>query len=227
MVRLPRAALVGLIAVLVAMALGGQALADGLDVDASGTDTTDAVGRAASSYLTGLRTYAAAALWNRLDPLMHGYYGGVSLNDQRYMVSTIALVEWLDPKLEFAYPVGSWILIQNDRVEEGLAMARRGVEANPASGMLLCNQAQLEYLYAGDLDRAAELAEQALAEDKQWPDAYEKHHWYPIIGDIFRQAGRDDLDAIVQAELARLDEELGDQLAPEEHDHDHDGVPDH
>lgn len=216
-----------LAAILLALALGGQALTDDLGVGASSVDTTDAVGRAASSYLTGLRTFAAAALWNRLDPLMHGYYSGVSLADQRYMVSTIALAEWLDPHLEYAYPVGSWILIQNDQVDEGLAMARRGVEANPSSGMLLSNQAQLEYLYADDLDAAAEVAEQAIGEGVQWPDAVEQHHWYPILGDIFRQAGRDDLDAFIQAELARLDEELGDQLAPEEHDHDHDGVPDH
>lgn len=216
-----------LAAVLVAMTLGGQAVTDSLAVGASGADTTEAVGRAASSYLTGMRSYAAAALWNRLDPLMHGYYSSVALNDQRYMVSTIALVEWLDPHLEFAYPVGSWILAQNDRIEEGLAMSRRGVEANPASGLLLSNHAQLVYLFEHDITSAAEIAETALGEDIQWLDAYEKHHWYPILGDIFRQAGRDDLDAIVQDELARLDVELEGQLSPEEHDHDHDGVPDH
>ena len=223
----PRAVLAALTAALLAMTLGGQVLTDSLAVCTSGADTTDAVGRAASSYFTGLRTYAASALWNRLDPLMHGYYGGVSLDDQRYMVSTIALVEWLDPHLEFAYPVGSWILTQNERVDEGLTMAQRGVDANPHSGALLGNLAQLEYLYGDGATSAAEVAERALGDDVEWPDAHEKHTWYPILGDIFRQAGRDDLDAIVQAELVRLDEELGDELAPDEHDHDHDGVPDH
>lgn len=215
------------IAVCLALALGGQALADALVPDASGADTGRAVGSAASSYLTSLKRYAASALWNRLDPLMHGYYAGKTLPEQRYMLSTIALIEELDPQLVFAVPVGCWILLENGRVGDGLAMAERGVDANPSSGLLLSNLAQLEYLYGDDLVGAAETAERALGEDVVWTDLHEKHQWYGILGDIFRQAGRDDLDAIVQDELVRLDIELGDELSAEEHDHDNDGVPDH
>lgn len=209
------------------VALGGQALADSLVPDVSAADTNVAVGRATSSYLTGIRSYAAAALWNRLDPLMHGYYGGVGLTDMRYMLSSISLVVALDPQFVQAYPVGSWILVQNDRVDDGLAMARRGVDATPDSGMLLANRAQLEYLYGDNLAGAVEIAQRAMEQDIVWTDLREQHTWYPILGDIFRQGGRDDLDSIVQAELARIDEEAGDSLAPEDHDHDHDGVPDH
>lgn len=209
------------------VALGGQALADSLVPEASAADTNAALGRATSSYLTGVRSYAAAALWNRLDPLMHGYYGGVSLTDMRYMLSSISLIVALDPQFIQAYPVGSWILVQNDRVDDGLAMAERGVEANPHSGMMLSNAAQLEYLYGDDLPGAVETAARAIESDVVWTDLREQHTWYPILGDIFRQGGREDLDAFVQAELLRIDEEAGDELAPEEHDHDHDGVPDH
>jgi len=210
-----------------AVALGGQALADSLVPEASAADTNAAVGHATSSYLTGIRSYAAAALWNRLDPVMHGYYSGVSLSDMRYMLSSISLIVALDPQFVQAYPVGSWILVQNDRADDGLAMARRGVDANPESGSLLANLAQLQYLYGDDLTGAVETAERAMEHDVEWADLHEQHSWYPILGDIFRQGGRDDLDAIVQAELVRIDEEAGDQLAPEDHDHDHDGVPDH
>lgn len=209
------------------LALGGQAAADSLVPEASGADTNAAVGRAASSYLTGIRRFGAAVLWNRLDPILHGYYREVPLSEQRYMLSTIALIEELDPQLVYAVPVGCWILVENGRVGDGLGMAERGVDANPSSGLLLSNQAQLEYLYGDDVAGAAETAERALGEDVVWTDLQEKHQWYGILGDIFRQAGRDDLDAIVQDELVRLDAELGDELSAEEHDHDHDGVPDH
>jgi hypothetical protein len=121
-----RVRLVGALALFLALALGGQALADSLVPDASGEATGQAVGQAASSYLTGIRRYTAAALWNRLDPLLHGYYSGASLGDQRYMLSTIVVVQALDPNSVLSYDVGPWILVQNDRVEEGLAMARRG-----------------------------------------------------------------------------------------------------
>lgn len=221
-----RAAL-GALALGLVLVLGGQAAADALVPDASGTQTTEVVGRAASSYLTGIKTFAAAALWNRIHPVMHGYYSEVSLGEQRYMLSSIALVVALDPQQTQAYPVGSWILVESDRVSDALAMAERGVESNPQSGLTLSNLAQMQYLYGEGLSGAAATAERALGEDVEWLDALQKHQWYPILGDILRRAGRDDLDAVVQAELERLDAEHADELGEVDHDHDHDGVPDH
>jgi tetratricopeptide (TPR) repeat protein len=218
---------IGVVVVCLALVLGGQAMADSLVPEASGAETNEAVGRAASSYLTGIKTYAAAAVWNRIHPVMHGYYAGVSLGEQRYMLSTISLVIALDPHQEQAYSVGSWILAENGRVEEAIQMAERGVEANPNAGLLLSNLAQMEYLYGDGLDTAVAIAERALDDDVEWLDGIQQHQWYPLLGDIFRQAGRDDLDALVQDRLERLDTELGDGLSPEDHDHDHDGVPDH
>jgi tetratricopeptide (TPR) repeat protein len=218
---------IGIAVVCLALVLGGQAAADSLVPDASGAETNEAVGRAASSYLTGIKTYAAAALWNRIDPVMHGYYAGIPIGEQRYMLSTISLVIALDPHQEQAYSVGSWILADNGRVEDAMSMAEKGVEANPNAGLLLSNLAQMEYLYGEGLDAAVTIAERALADDVEWIDGIQQHQWYPLLGDIFRQAGRDDLDALVQERLERLDGELGDELSHEDHDHDHDGVPDH
>ncbi len=209
------------------LVLGGQAAADALVPESSGAQTAEAVGRAASSYLTGIKTFAAAALWNRIHPVMHGYYSGVSLGEQRYMLSSISLVVALDPQQTQAYPVGSWILADNDRIADALAMAERGVEANPRSGLTLSNLAQMQYLYGEGLAAAARTAERALDDDVEWLDPLQQHQWYPILGDILRRAGREDLDAAVQAELERLDAEHADELEEVDHDHDHDGVPDH
>lgn len=222
-----RMRLVAALALCLVLALGGQALADSLVPEASGEATSQAVGQAASSYLTGIRRYAAAALWNRLDPLLHKYYVGVNLSDQRYMLSTIAAVQALDSSAVLSYDVGSWILVQNGRVDEGLAMARRGVENNPNAGLLRVDLAQLLELYGNDPEGAVEEGLVVLERDMEWTDLTEEHNAFGILGAIFRQAGRADLDARVQAELVRLDAEAGDEIPAEDHDHNQDGVPDH
>ncbi|MRS13135.1 MAG: hypothetical protein EG823_08745 [Actinobacteria bacterium] len=197
-------------ALCVALALAGQALGDSVVPEASGAETDRAIGRAASSYLTGIRSYAAAALWNRLDPVMHGYYTAVSLSDQKYMLSTIAAVQALDPHAVMSYPVGSWILVESERVSDGILMARRGVEANPKSGVLKMNLAQLLMLYGDDMPGALEVAEAGLADDIVWTDAAEQYNSYAIFGSIFKAGGRTDLYDYVQAEIERIDAEAGD-----------------
>jgi tetratricopeptide (TPR) repeat protein len=223
----PSVRLIAAVALCLVLALGGQAMADSLVPDASGADTNRAVGRAAASYLTGIKTYAAAALWNRIDPLMHSYYTASTLGDQRYMLTTIAAVQALDAHFIDSYYVGSWILADNDRVDEAIEMAERGVEENPGSGLLLANLAQIRLLFDDDLPGALEAALLGMGDDIVWTDLEEEHAALPIFGAVFRAAGRDDLYNVVQAELERIDVEAGDSIAPEEHDHDRDGVPDH
>ena len=222
-------ALIVAVALCLGLLLGGQAVADALVPQASAADTDQAVGRAASAYLSGVRTFAAAILWNRLDILHHGYYRNVGLAEQRYLLSSVAMVQALDPHAVQSYYVGSWVLIQNERVADGMDMARRGVENNPNAGILLMNYAQFLMLYADDLDAAVIVAEDALVrkDELEWTDITEEHNAWPIIAAIFRAAGRDDLDALVQEELERIDEEAGDAIGEDEHDHDHDGEPDH
>lgn len=218
---------VAAIVLCLALALAGQAAADALVPEADGVTTGRIVGQAAFSYITGLRTFAAAVLWNRLEPILHGYYEGVPLEQQRYILSTIAVVEELDPHLQQPFYIGSWVLARNGRVDAALEMAERGVAENPRSGLLLTNLAQIQNLYGKDLEAAAKTAERALAPDIVWADVFEKHNSYPILGAVLRAGGRDDLDRIVQAELERLDAEYGSQLPSESHDHDGDGHPDH
>lgn len=220
-------ALIGAIVLCLGLALGGQAMADSLEPQASGAETGRAVGRAASSYLAGIRTFAAAALWNRLDILSHGYYQNVGLTEQRYILSTIAVVQELDPSAVQSYYIGSWILVRNERVADGLGMAERGVERNPDAGILRTNLAQLRMLYNDDLAGAVSMGETVLArsDELEWLDAEEEYAGYAILRAIFEKASRADLVTAVETELRSIDSEI-DELGGD-HDHDGDGVPDH
>lgn len=209
------------------LALGGQALADTASADMGTADAGELIGGTTSSYLTGLKRFAAAALWNRMDPVFHNYYSGVSLDDQLYMLPTIAMVQALDPHLVHPYYIGAWMLVRNDRAEDGIAMAERGLEYNPEAGVLYVNLAQMLSLYADDMDQAVEVGERVLDPNMQWTDLVEMHNGYAAVGAVFRQAGRDDLDARIQEAMAQLDEVAGDELEDIDHDHDGDGVPDH
>lgn len=221
---------VGLVAALLAcllLVLGGQAVADTTTAGMGTTDAGELIGGTTSSYLTGLKRFAAAALWNRMDPIFHNYYEGVPLDKQTYMLPTIAMVQTLDPHLVQPYYIGSWMLINSERYEDGMAMAERGLAENPDSGIMYVNLAQLLSLYADDSDRAVDLGTYVLEHDLQWTDAIEMHNAYASLGSIFRQLGRPDLNEIVQQELEWQAEEYADELDQGDHDHDGDGVPDH
>lgn len=219
------------IVVCLALVFGGQALTDASAADLGRADAGQLIGGTTSSYLTGLKRFAAAALWNRIDPVFHTYYSGVGLNDQLYMLPTIAMVQALDPSLVHPYYIGAWMLANNDRADEGIAMAERGIRENPDAGILYVNLAQLQHLYADDLPAAVETGMQVLEHEMRWTDFNEKYNAYPALRAIFVAAGRDDLVQAVDEELAYLDSEAEDRLGSDpqahEHDHDGDGVPDH
>lgn len=225
--RHAKAPAVLVLAVALVVALAGQAMADRVAIAGSGPQTGRAVGRATLSYLSGLRTFAGAVLWIRMDPLLHTYYRGVPLAEQRYLLSSIAMVEWLDPSLEEPYYVGSWILAKNERESDGLAMARRGVGENPESGLLIVNLAQMTMLFGDGVTPAVEIGAKALEPGITWRDDTEKGNALAALGGIFRAGGRNDLDARVQEEIARTDTGSAGEAATDEHDHDRDGAPDH
>jgi len=213
--------------VFLVVGLSGQYVCDSVLGSGSSSATVEAIGRASSSYLTGIRTYAAAVLWNRIDPVMHGYYDDVSLADQRYMLSTIAFVEWLSPTFAPAYYVGPWILVRNDRVDEGMMMAKRGVERVPDSGMCRASYAQLLVTEGNDLRGAVEQAKLAIGDTVVWTDATEQMNAYASLGQIFRQAGETELAAFVAAQIDRIDATVDNNADADIHDHDGDGKPDH
>lgn len=226
-----RAAVVIAVGLCLALLFGGQALTDASAAGLGRADTGELLGGTTSSYLTGAKRFAAAALWNRMDPVFHNYYPGMALDDQLYMLPTIAMVQALDPQLVQPFYIGSWMLIRNDRLDEGVKMAERGARENPDAGILYVNLAQLQMLYAEDLPAAVETGVQVLEREMWWTDFEEKYNAYPILRAIFVAAERDDLVQKVDEELEFMDaeapERLGSSPDAHEHDHDGDGVPDH
>jgi len=225
-VRRETAAPLALVAAFLVLALMGQAAGDRI-IAVPSNATTEAVGRASLSYLTGIRRYAGAILWNRIDPLLHGYYENVPLDEQRYMLSTIAAVEWLDPSFDQPYYVGSWILSRNGKVSAGLDMARRGTEQIPQSGTLHMSYAQMLFVLNHDLAGAVEQSKLALEPSMMWTDDVEKINGYAVIEQMLRQAGETVLADTVAAEIDRLDASIGNTAPTDVHDHNGDGTPDH
>ncbi len=209
---------------LVASLLAGQLAADSqAPVTARGAE---ALGRAGFAYFTGIRTFIAAVLWNRLEPIFHDYYEELPLEEQVQMLPTIRTVIMLDPQFGEAYYVAAWVLARRGEVETGLDIAKQGVENNPASGLLRLNYAQILYLFGDDLDEAVRQADIAV-QTATWRDAIEQHDAYAAFGAIYRAAGLTGKDAFMRREIERLDEVIGDALPPDAHDHDGDGLPDH
>lgn len=197
------------IVVCLTIALAGQAGTDALTPNPA-LNTGAVVGKAASSYLTVFKAFAAAALWNRLEPLLHTYYVGVELKDQRYILTTMAMIEALDPHIVQAYYVAPWVLVKNGKVDDALAMAERGLAANPKSGLLLTSLAQLRWIESKDLPGAVELARRAIGDDIAWTDIPEQQQSYTTLATIFEAYGEPAVGADLRAEIARLDALKGD-----------------
>lgn len=215
------------VGVLVAVVLGGQQMADATLPEQQSASTAEVMGRAGFAYLTGVRTFAAAVLWNRLDPIYHEYYHDKTLDEQVQTLPTIKLVTMLAPDFEDAYNVGAWIVANRGLTAEALQLAREGTEHNPRSGVLRVNYAQILWLYGDDPDEAVAQADIAFEGDAEWRDLFEQHDGYALLRTLYEQNGQREKAQEVLHEIERIDEELGDALPPGQHDHDGDGVPDH
>ena len=195
--------------VLLGLGLVGQALADSSAPPRDADETAGLFGRAGFAYLSGLRTFGAAVLWNRLEPQFHEYYGGGVIGEQTWMLSTFRLVTWLDPGFVDAYYVASWMIAQNDDLEEGLRIAEEGVEANPDSILAQSGLAQMLYLN-GDLEAAAERADATLAATQvrdargMWESDVARREINERTGDEAK------LEAVLET-MERLDEQIHDE----------------
>jgi hypothetical protein len=184
------------------LVLGGQALADVAAPDVpNGALTGQAMGRAGFAYLTGLRQFAAALLWNRLEPQMHAYYGGdIGLGKMTFMLPNIKAIVTLDPQFVEAYYVAPEILIESGqqpgvtpneaavRLQTGLDLAREGAENNPKSGIALSSYAELLFTRGKDLQAALPYALAALRPDVVWRTDEEQWDECAALRDIFTKA---------------------------------------
>ncbi len=148
--------------------------------------------------------------------MLHTYYHDIPLDQQRYMLSTIAAVEWLDPTFDQPYYVGAWILARNGKLDEGLTMARSGVTQIPDSGTLHMSYSQMLYTLAKDTPGAVAQARLAIQPGMRWTDDVEKLNGYAALAKILEAGGATDALPQVQAEIDRLDALVGDQ--PLEHE---------
>ncbi|MBS3957738.1 MAG: hypothetical protein KGZ40_09480 [Clostridiales bacterium] len=197
-----------LVVALFASVLAGQAAADSLAVGGRDADTGRALGRAGFAYLTGVRTFVAAVLWNRIDPIFHDYYEDRPLQDHTYMLPTVYAIVALDPQFDQTYYVAAWILARRGAVDEARALAALGTSNNPDSGLLLVNEAQIAYLFAEDTELAIERATDALRPNVFWRNLFEQHDSYATVRSILDGSGNEALAAEVSQRIRAINAEI-------------------
>lgn len=210
---------------LIVVIVSAQGLAAATAPAGERSETGRVLGKTGFAFLGGLRTFAAAVIWNRLEPVFHGYYDGVSLREQLFALPSMQMVTMLDPQFIQAYYIASFTLMQRGESEEGLRIARQGLENNPDSGLMRANLAQLLMMEgsAKNMPEMLKLASAGLSDDAYWGSADDLFEGLVIFRSVYALAGDDEM----ADRLAHAVEELHDSGQLTDHDHDHDGVQDH
>ncbi len=178
--------LVFIVALLVLVVLA-QTAAAAIAPTGSSAETGRLIGRAGFAYLSGIRTFAAAVLWNRLEPQFHLYYANKPLKENTQLLPTIRLVQALDPQFVQAYYNAAWIVWERGRTEEAFDIAQQGIDNNPRAGLLRASLAQL--LLSEDsktkseahLDEAVAQADAGMAADMVWTNDADKFEGYAVF----------------------------------------------
>lgn len=202
-------ALAAAVAILLAAVLMFQAGTDVLAPTGTSDITGRSIGRAGFAYLTGIRTYAAAVLWNRLDPIGDTYYGDKTLTQQTFVLPTLHIVQVLDPQFTQAYYVSAWIVFRRGDKLGGLDNARDGVRNNPKSGLMISQLAQFLLIMRTDgpqyLPEAAKWADRGRGSDVVWTDDEEMVEGYAEFRVIYKLTGQTEKLAQVEAVLHQLE----------------------
>jgi hypothetical protein len=215
-----------LAAAMVVLLFCAQALAV-MTAPATGVSSTGRViGQAGFQYLGGLRTFAAAVLWNRIEPQFHEYYGGVSVSRQTYLVPSLKIITLLDPQFAQSYYISSYVVTKNVGPNEGIAIAREGLANNPRSGLLRANLVQLLFVQDKVKNSAAIVAGARLVmqDDSIWTDEEDMYEGYAIAAHVLEDRGD---QAGAKAAYAVLDKLRAAGAGQGSHDHDGDGHQDH
>ncbi len=216
---------------LMAAVLAGQAVTDSRTPTGLVSGTGATVGRAAFSYLSGLRAFAAYELWNRLEPQLHGYYSNEQLKDQLFSVPTMRIVMLLKPDFDQPYYILPWMLAENGKPADAKAVALEGVTNNPGSGLLLVSYAQLLAIKFDDWTAAAPFALRAMRTDTYWADDTQKWQSLRVAEDIFAHVGDAANARAAAAVLDAIAAKTGGAPPADafgaNHDHNGDGVADH
>jgi len=184
-----RTVVVGLM--LLCLLLGAQALGSASAPAGGVASTGRLIGQTSFAYLGGLRTFAAAVLWNRLDPLFHEYYSANFNKDFVVFLPTIRLVVALDPQFEQAYYSAAFYLARSGRVDQGLALAQEGLRNNPTSGLLRANYIQVLELQ-DPVANQAEILKQAklgIAQGTTFANIDDEFEALGVFVGVFRKNG--------------------------------------
>lgn len=227
-----------LVAGLLVVLLAAQAGAAALTPTGASSETGRVLGRAGFAYLSGIRTFTAAVLWNRLEPQFDLYYAQKGLAQQTQMMPMLRMVQMLDPQFVQTYYIASWIVSRHGDPEEGMRISREGIENSPRSGLLRSSYIQNMLLQDNlrveqgkariYIDEVLREADAASGTDIIWNGDAEKFEGYAAIAAAYNLAG---LEAKAKAAEAVIDSirasAPADSLGGAGHDHDGDGQPDH
>lgn len=214
-----------LVLVLVVVLFAGSALA-ALSAPPQGrTDTGRVLGKSGFAFLGGLRTFAAAVIWNRIDPIFHSYYTGIPLEKQRYMLPHIRLVTMLDPQFIQGYYIASYMVAKGGDMKQGLSIAEDGLRNNPSSGLLHANLAQLLMMQdpKANLPKMLQLADEGTRADIVWATPDDRYDGLVMFKGVYTLHGDTAKVKAIDVELQKI--KGSGQLA--DHDHDGDGKQDH
>ena len=177
--------------VLVAVLVAGQALAVVSAPTGGVASTGRLIGQTGFAYLGGLRTFAAAVLWARLEPLFHGYYDVEQVRELDEFLPTMRLVQTLDPQFEQAYYNASWILARRGNMDEAFTVAREGIANNPSSGLLRANYVELLLLEKtpAHLDEALANAVFGLSSKARWANFDDQFEGYAVFRTVYALRG--------------------------------------
>jgi tetratricopeptide (TPR) repeat protein len=202
---------VAVVVALVIVLFAGQALATA-SAPAGGLAATGRVmGQTGFAYLGGLRTFAAAVLWNRLEPLFHGYYNGKEVSQLKEFLPTMRLVQALDPQFEQAYYNAAWIVARRGRIDDAIDIAHEGITNNPTSGILHANYVQILLMKdkKKNLEEAYKSAVIGVGPTARWATADDQYEGYAIFRTVFKLKG----DAVMVGKINKVLEQLSAQGA--------------
>lgn len=184
------------------------------------------IGQTGFAYIGGIRTFAAAVIWNRLEPLFHDYYSGESLAKTKWALPAMNMVQILDPQFLQAYYEASYNVYRLGKKQEGIRIARSGVENNPKSGFMRANYAQLLMIDdpKGNLKEMVKQANVGMGKDMYWSNTIDLYEGMAIFRAVYRIDGQTQKADNIQK---RLDELRTSGVQIGDHDHDGDGKQDH
>ena len=180
-------------ALLFAVLLGAQAVGAATAPPGGVTSTGRLLGQTSFAYLGGLRTFAAAMLWNSIDPEFHEYESVHKTLDETYIVflPTVHLVLALDPRFEQGYYTASFFLARMGHVDKGVALAQDGIRNIPTSGLLRSNYIQLLRMQdkVGNRPEMLRQAKLGLAPTIQFANVDDEFEALGVFRSVFTEIG--------------------------------------